>query len=385
MANLAQVPGGLAKFVSNFGKYRSVGAQYKKALNAGSQYEYGYSYYYQTHVPCEVQGVIPISGLQIKREDFTHYAETAQDVDRMVAPTAWTLLTGGLPIFALPFWANATHKLPACFFDGSEESYKTWGKIKDQEVAIKHAGVANNTHMRYLEYFISGEPKFNEAFDSIADGFTAAKDPQAIREMGHFIHEMRTCSIPLITAHASSWLRGREHMEAAAFLGKPFLFMNVKTLNGRLVDHYRILFQEDVLIQENGGVESLNDFELYKICNRRHIARWEDELTRDQLIGRLNNWWALTAHEEGKHVPLRVILMYQTAHFKDPGFLDETLDSLDTDAFPTSMDYAKDAFVRRLEFENGPLEEQVRAHVKLLQQREEELKNERTKFLAKEA
>ena len=211
---------------------------------------------------------------------------------------------------------------------------------------------------RYLEYFISNETKFNEAFDSITDGFTATKDAKAIREMGHFINEMKTCSIPLVSSDSTSWLRGREHFEAAAFLGKPFQFMNVEALNGRLVEHYRILYQEDVLIQES-GVESIGDFELYKICNRRHIARWEEELNRSQLLERLNNWFALTAHEEGKHVPLRVVLMYQTAHFKDPGYLDASLDSLDTDAFPTSWDYAKDAFVRRLEFENGPLEEQV--------------------------
>eukprot|EP01064_Diplonema_japonicum_P034556 TRINITY_DN71_c1_g1_i1.p1 TRINITY_DN71_c1_g1~~TRINITY_DN71_c1_g1_i1.p1 ORF type:complete len:392 (+),score=124.49 TRINITY_DN71_c1_g1_i1:59-1234(+) len=387
MAHLMRAPGALAAFAGNVGKYRALGAAYRNHLqnNAPKTHEEQttqvFSKYHQSSFADEKKRITVCEDLPLSRKEFSDYLTYKEDVDRMTQPLMWTAATGGLPLLGLPVWTNATHKLPSTFFSSEDEKIAA-GKARDLEVHIKHAAICGYTQSRYLEYYISGEAKYNEAFDSISNGFMGPKDPVAIRKMGQSIMAAGTCSIPYCTSDVSSWLRGQEHYEACAFLGKPFMWINIEALSTRIIDHYKGLYQEDVLIKKE-GLASLNDFELYQICNRRLVARWEEELSRAQLEARLQDWFTLTeVTTEDEHVPLRVILCYQAAHFRDVGYLDDHLESLDTDAFSSAQSWAADAFDRRVAFESGPLADQVRAHLLQLKETEAKLTEERTQYLA---
>eukprot|EP01059_Diplonema_ambulator_P031485 TRINITY_DN578_c0_g1_i1.p2 TRINITY_DN578_c0_g1~~TRINITY_DN578_c0_g1_i1.p2 ORF type:complete len:392 (+),score=145.11 TRINITY_DN578_c0_g1_i1:48-1223(+) len=387
MAHLMRAPGALAAFAGNVTKYRALGAKYKDHLmhNAKKSYaqqtEQVFSSWHQSYLTDEAKRITVCEDLPMTRKEFTEYLTYKEDIDRMAQPLLFTAMAGGLPLIALPLWANATHKLPSTFFSSEDEKIAA-GKARDLEVHIKHAAIAGFTQSRYLELFIMGETKFNEAYDSISQGFMAPKDPKAIRKMGQFIHKARTTSMMYLTSDVSSWLRGQEHYEANAFLGKPHMFLNLDSLCSRIVDHYKGLYQEDALIKKE-GLSSLSDFELYQICNRRLIARWEEELTRAQLETRLQDWMTLTkVTTEEEHVPLRVVLCYQAAHFRDVGYLDDNLESLDTDAFSSVHTWAPDAFERRVAFESGPLADQVRAHLLQLKESEAKLLDERAKYIA---
>jgi len=327
-----------------------------------------------------VTGDVPMS-----RAEFTEMCKLQRDVDVMMKPMIYTGLCGGLSLALLPEWASAAENLPSNFFK-TEEELKQYYLARDQEIHIKHAAQAAHTHTRYLEYFIQNEPRFSEAFDSIADGFMAKKDPVLLKKMGQHMAKMHTCSLAHTTSDVSSWQRGREHMEACLFLGLPFTFMSTESLASRVIDHYKMLFQEDVLINKE-GVAALSDFELYEICNRRLVARWEEELSREQLEARFADWCTFTSKEEGDEfrVPIRLIIAYQGAHFRDPGFLEESLEDLNEDAFPTAWNLAQNAFERRVAFESGPLAEHVKAHLLQVEASEKKATEERAAYLSSKA
>ncbi|KAJ9458980.1 hypothetical protein DIPPA_30843 [Diplonema papillatum] len=385
MAHLARAPAALASFAGNCSKYAKLSGVYHAALEKAypMHAEEVFAEFQLQYLQDERKGLVVIPDLQMDRKTFTEMLTYGEDIERMSQPLLMTFLSGGASLFALPFWANATHKLPSTFFS-TEDEIRAGGKARDQEVHIKHAPICAHTQGRFIEYFISNDTKFNEAFDSINNGFMAPKNPEAIREMGLHMHKMGHGPIPFLTSDISSWLRGREMYEVNAFLGKQHFFVDLKAQAQRFVAFYRNLLQEDALIQKE-GLSSLNDLELYKICNRRLIARWEEDLTRAQLEARLSDWLTLCTPDNGVFVPIKLLTLYQTAHFKDPGYIDDKLESLDTDAFPTAQSWAADAFERRVEFESGPLSDEVRAHLIRLKESEAKLAEEQKAYLAARA
>jgi len=387
MSYLARTPAGIAGFLGNVSKLRGMKATYNQWLataaptSAEVQTEQIFSTNFHSWVADEhhrvVTGDVPMS-----RKEFTEMLQLQRDLNIMVKPMMYTGLCGGLSLALLPEWASAKENLPANFFK-TEEELKAYYLARDQEVHIKHAAQAAHTQSRYLEFYIANEARFSEAFDSVADGFTAKKDPATLKKMGQHIAKAHTCSLNHVTADVSSWQRGREHMEACNFLGLPFTFLSTEALTTRIIDHYKMLFQEDVLVQKE-GVASLSDFELYEICNRRLVARWEEELSREALEARFADWCTFTSKTEADEfrVPIRLIVCYQASFFRDPGFLEETLDELNEDSFPTSWNLAQDAFERRVAFESGPLADQVRAHVLNIEASEKKATEERKAYLA---
>ena len=244
-------------------------------------------------------------------------------------------------------------------FFSTEAEIRAGGIARDQEFAIKHAPQTNHQQHRYLEFYLNGEASHNEAFDSIANGFASPKNIAAIRKLGQAVSKQGSSSMMFSSSDISSWKRDREHYHFAAFMGHPFALHSNETLVSRTLAHFRNLFQEDALIKKE-GVASLTDLELYQACSARKVARWEEELNRTQLEARLQDWFTLTERKAGEPVvPLRVIVMYQTSLFRDPGYLDQTLEDLDKDIYNSSFAYAADAFERRVEFETGPYAEHV--------------------------
>jgi len=388
MAHLLRVPAGLVGFFGNVGKLRGLKATYNGWLNSSSapsppavQGEQIFATYSNSWFFDEQKRIVVAEDCPLSRAEFTEMCRLQRDLDIMAKPLIYTGLLGGLTVISLPEWASASENLPSNFFK-SEEDKKAWHLARDQEVHIKHAPAAAHTQTRYLEYYINTEAKFSDVFDTIADGFAAKKDPVALKKLGQFVAKAHTCPLSHVTADPSSFQRGREHLDASNFLGLPFTFLTQEALTTRLIDHYKFLLQEDVLIRKE-GVASLGDYDLYEIANRRLVARFEEELSRAQLEARLSDWFTFTTKSEGEdlRVPIRLIIAYQASFFRDPGFLEESLESLDGEAFPTAWNWAQNAFERRVEFESGPLAHEVRAHLLETETKEKQLLEERASYL----
>eukprot|EP01065_Artemidia_motanka_P050162 TRINITY_DN8517_c0_g1_i1.p1 TRINITY_DN8517_c0_g1~~TRINITY_DN8517_c0_g1_i1.p1 ORF type:complete len:409 (+),score=160.56 TRINITY_DN8517_c0_g1_i1:83-1228(+) len=365
VGNLVKTPAALAKLAGDISHARGVKAAFmshlQQAGNASFMKEHYHTWYCTWMVSDKDLHVC--DNLPIARKDFSRYVVAREDMDRMYQPAMAALLGGGVPaVVGLPFWCGSPHLLPSTFFSGADQQREA-GIMRDQEVHVKFAPACAHQHLATLEYWAAMEPKFNEAFDSIGHGFTAKKDAKAIRRFAQFAGKVEGSSLPYVRMDVGGWFRGTDCYQTCAFLGKPIFGVSARAMAARFVEHYRDLYQEDKLIQKE-GLSTIDDHELYQICSRRNVARWEEGLNRARLEDRYSKWATLTEVKEGSdYVPLRVVVAYQTAHYRDPGFLDSTLSELDEDAFPAALSWPNDAFQRRLEFENGPLADQVRAYV----------------------
>jgi len=365
LANLAKAPVAIAKLASNAAAARGVKAKFLQHVYSKGpqdQLEEEYHRWYTSWMETEKKIYVD-SDLDIPRKDFTKFVEHMEDADLTGFASMFAFMGGGVPaLLASPIWASSVQYLPSTFF-GDEKSLREWGTVKDQEVHIKYAPTTAYLHGKTLEHWAAMDPKYNEAFDSISDGFRGKKDAKAIRKFAQYVGKVGTCSQHLVRADVGGWFRSNDHQYTSCFLGLPYTFYSVKALSGRLVEKYRALYQEDKLIQKE-GLNALSDFELYRICNRRLVARWEEDLNRQQLEARYGDWATFTEVKAGSdYVPIRAVVLYQTSFFRDPGFLDERIETLDEDVWPEHFSWAKDCFERRIDFEQGALRHQVQAHL----------------------
>lgn len=365
LANLAKAPVAIAKLAANAAAARGVKSKFLQHVftkGPQDQLEEEYHKFYTSWNETEKKVYVD-SDLDIPRKDFTKFVEHMEDVDLTGFAAAFAAVGGGVPaLLASPIWASNVQYLPSTFFS-DEKSLRNWMTVKDQEVHVKYAPTTAYLHGKTLEYWAALDPKYNEAFDSISDGFRGKKDVKAIRRFAQYVGKVGTCSQHNVRADVGGWYRSNDHQYTSCFLGLPYTFYSAKSLSGRLIEKYRALYQEDKLIQKE-GLNSLSDFELYRICNRRLVARWEEDLNRQQLEARYGDWATLTEVKAGSdYVPIRAVVLYQTSFFRDPGFLDERIETLDEDVWPEKFSWAKDAFERRVEFESGALRHQVATHL----------------------
>eukprot|EP00744_Colponema_vietnamica_P000099 GILI01000191.1.p1 GENE.GILI01000191.1~~GILI01000191.1.p1 ORF type:complete len:512 (-),score=222.25 GILI01000191.1:142-1677(-) len=141
----------------------------------------------------------------------------------------------------------------------------------------------------------------------------------------------------------------------------------------RIKDYWDLTWNEDYMVISQKSLESLSDEELYDYANRRFLAPYDKELTREQLLERVNDYFTFLGAEfveNGKAPNILITSAYCLGYYNDPAYLVEDIAELEKDDFEHLASWPKDAFLRRLEFENGPLRDQVEAHtVKLLDER----------------
>lgn len=431
LKNALRFPGAMAKYAGNVMKSNSVHKMQTQHYQKNGPEGYfmdDFDRFGSRHKVTEASHSLYCDeNLPISRKEFTQHCITNRDNDSMVSALRYAMIYGGLPVvFGLPFWLNAIHKLPSTFFH-TEEELREQGLARDLEIHIKYAGMAAAPHGRVLDYgttqlkdkadWTEAQKKaaFN-AYESIyrIDMKNVPKDGNALRAWAHEMGRMNWGGMFWFRHDLPGWMRGTCQYATNAFYGKPHWATQGYTSTGSILKTIRDHMQEDKLIkkefdailasaglsaapgagsspQEQGEyaakvqakwTEYIPDFEFYDMCNRRLIARWEENLSREELDHRYKLWCTLTEYPVGKgkfvssqvtghgqgndYIPIRCIVLFQTSFFRDPGFIEDTLESLDDDVFPDAWAWSKECVDRRLEFENGPLSLQVQEHIKKL-------------------
>lgn len=141
----------------------------------------------------------------------------------------------------------------------------------------------------------------------------------------------------------------------------------------RIKDYWNMIWNEDYMVIKDKLHEKMSDDELYEFAWRRFLAPYDKNLTRDQVMTRVEDYFEFLGPkfmEEGKAPNLIILCNYVLGYYNDPAYLTEDISALDGNDFDHMAPLGKDAFLRRLEFENGPLRDQVEAHSqKLLEER----------------
>lgn len=146
----------------------------------------------------------------------------------------------------------------------------------------------------------------------------------------------------------------------------------------RVKDYWNLIFNEDYMTITGKLLDGMSDEELYDYAWRRFMAPYDKQLSREELLTRINDYFVFLGEEflkDGTTPNIIILTNYVMGYYNDPAFLVEDIADLEENDFEYMASWGKDAFLRRLEFENGPLRDQVEAHSqKLLADRAEAAK-----------
>eukprot|EP00455_Lapot_gusevi_P047661 TRINITY_DN6475_c0_g1_i3.p2 TRINITY_DN6475_c0_g1~~TRINITY_DN6475_c0_g1_i3.p2 ORF type:complete len:187 (-),score=47.75 TRINITY_DN6475_c0_g1_i3:257-817(-) len=137
----------------------------------------------------------------------------------------------------------------------------------------------------------------------------------------------------------------------------------------RVRDYWNLAWNEDYIVIRDGLQNTMTDAELYDYAWRRFLAPYDKNLSREEVAKRVADYHTLLGEEfmtSGKAPNLVVLSNYAFGYYNEPSYLEEDIAELDKNDYDHLASWGKDAFLRRLEFENGPLRDQVEAHTQRL-------------------
>jgi hypothetical protein len=113
-------------------------------------------------------------------------------------------------------------------------------------------------------------------------------------------------------------------------------------------------------------LQTMTDAELYDYAWRRYIAPYDKNLNREQLLERIGDYHTVLGGEKfletGTACNIYVLTTYCFSHYFEPAYLEGDISELDGNDFENISQWGKDVYLQRLEFENGPLRDQVEAY-----------------------
>lgn len=222
-----------------------------------------------------------------------------------------------------------------------------------------------------LEMHIDIPEKYHAGWEEIFQKNDVRRDPAVIRQTDEFMEHYQKFS-----------LLSRKQIRAIA---RAMNFPTYPTfgkicLQKRVADYWELAWNEDyIVLTTPNALADLSDDDLFDYAWRRFLTPYDKNLTREQVLDRVADYHKFLGPDfvsEGKQPNLFQTIGYVFGYYDEPGYLENDFAELEQNDYEHLSYWAKDTFVKRLEFENGPLRDQVEAHVqKKLAEREKTMKN----------
>lgn len=231
---------------------------------------------------------------------------------------------------------------------------------------------AYRAHWKWvLESNVEIPEKFHAGWEEIFAKNDVRRDPALIRQTDEFMEHYQQFS-----------MLSRKQIRAAARA------MNIPTyptlgkicLQKRVADYWELAWNEDyiVLTSEKDSVAKMSDEDLFDYAWRRFLTPYDKNLSREQVEQRVRDYHAFLGAEfvkSGVQPNIFQTIGYVFGFYDDPAYLVGDFAELEGNDYEHLSYWSKDLFMKRLEFENGPLRDQVEVHVqKKLADREAALK-----------
>lgn len=300
---------------------------------------------------------------EVSQKDVANLMTFKQDAWKLMHGGLSALLFGGysLPLYAI--WLGNDTWVPSTF-NTNEAELKEWRKAQDLYRYKFASAYLGETRWYYDHHAAPRTPKFERAWEEMWEKNDVRRDPKIARDAAEMydsfiqLHEMR---------RVTGRLLGRA-------MGIPtFPLWSKICIGTRIRDYWQLAWNEDYIVISQKLHETMSDEELYDYAWRRYLAPYDKELTREQLLERVADYHTFLGDEfvqTGKAPNIFMTTSYCLGYYNEPAYLVEDIAELDANDFEHLASWPKDAFLRRLEFENGPLRDQVEAHsVKILEER----------------
>lgn len=374
--NAKQLAPGMAAFASSFSANLGLLKKYKDRQYAAAPQEHrdvaeAWDTDYWKRGWCQKKNMWVDKDLdtEMTRKDLAQLMQFKMDSWRVAHWMAPTALTGGYGLVAMPFWlANDTWQ-PSTM-PQTPEALAEWRAAQDLQ-RYKYCPAAVTTFRWWFEHHAAVP-------DSYAVGWEELVNER--NDVRKNVTEVAKISKMYSGYQTFEWIRRQQCRIIGRAMGLPTFPMWSKICTQtRIKDFWELAWNEDMMVLKNGLLEKMDDAELYDYAWRRYLAPYDKELTREQLLERINDYHVVLGGdkfvESGEAANIFVLTAYCFSHYYEPAYLEGDISELDGNDFENMAQWGKDAYLQRLEFENGPLRDQVEAHSqKKIAEREAKLK-----------
>lgn len=311
---------------------------------------------------------------EVSQTEIAELIQYKQDLWKLAHCAAVGAILGG---YALPLafvWLGSDTWVPSTFNTTKEEK-KAWLEAQDTYRYRSVPSYLTETKWNFDFHAYPFTPAQERAWDDLFEKNDVHRDPKVVRQAAAMYDHY--CTFVSI--------RRKSLRHLARSMNFPTFPMLTRMCGStRVRDYWNLIFNEDYMVmsrlQAEAGkasthsLEAMSDEELHDFAWRRFLAPHDKGLTREEVQQRILDYFDFLGEEflkDGTTPNLIVLTNYVMGYYNDPAFLEEDFASLEEgNDFQYMAHLGKDAFLRRLEFENGSLRDQVEAHTqKLLEQR----------------
>jgi len=368
--NLKALAPGVVAFASQAGPALATWKKYKdRQWNHGpealrDQHEvYERSYLKRHHCQEKNMWVDKELSTEVSRKDIAQLMNYKSDAWKMLHAGTSGLVFGGyaLPLYAI--WLGNDTWVPSQF-NTSPEELKQWRQAQDLYRYKWAPAYLTETRWFFDHHATPMTAKFERGWEELFEKNDIRRDPAVARDAAEMYDRF-------ITFRDMKRKTGRLLGRA---MGIPTFPMWAKMCIGtRIKDYWELAWNEDYMVITGKLHESMSEEELQDYAWRRFLSPYDKELTHEQILERVNDYHTFLGPkfvEEGKAPNIFMTTCYVMGNYNDPAYLIEDIAELEKNDYDHLQSWGKDAFLRRLEFENGPLRDQVEAHSqKLIEER----------------
>nr|CCC50992.1 conserved hypothetical protein [Trypanosoma vivax Y486] len=285
------------------------------------------------------------------------------DMWRMAHSGCALLALGGYAIPLGVFWLANDTWVPSSF-NLTPEELKAWRHAQDLYRYRSAPSYLTDTKWHFDFHAYPWNETQERAWDDLFEKNDVRRDPKVVRPAAEMYDGFIKFEL----------IRRKSLRHLCRSMNIPTFPMLARLCNGtRVRDYWNLAWCEDYMVITQKLHERMTDEELYDYAWRRYLAPYDKNLNREQLLQRVEDYFEFLGPdfvEQGKAPNLVILTNYVLGYYNDPAYLEEDISELDKNDYDHLASWGKDAFLRRLEFENGPLRDQVEAHTqRLLAQR----------------
>lgn len=313
-------------------------------------------------------------GSEVTQAEIAELIQYKQDLWKLAHCAAVGAVLGGYALPLACIWLASDTWVPSTF-NVTEAEKKAWLEAQDIYRYRSVPSYLTETKWNFDFHAYPFTPAQERAWDDLFEKNDVHREPKVVRQAAAmYDHYCTFLSI-----------RRKSLRHLARSMNFPTFPMLSRTCGAtRVRDYWNLIFNEDYMVMSRirreaepsltNPLDSMSDEKLHDFAWRRFLAPHDKGLTRELLKQRILDYFDFLGEEfleDGTTPNLIVLTNYVMGYYNDPAFLEEDFASLDEgNDFEYMAHLGKDAFLRRLEFENGPLRDQVEAHTqKLLEQR----------------
>lgn len=289
----------------------------------------------------------------VSRKELAELIQWKVDSWKMATISAPVALTGGYGLLAAPLWlANDTWQ-PSCM-PQTPEALAQWREAQDL-YRYKYAPAAITAFKWWLESCCHIPEKYHAGWEEIFEKNDVRRDASKVA----FASKMYECVQPF------THIRRQQARMIGRAMGIPtFPTWSKICLHARIREYWELIFNEDFMVRKQNLLAGMSDDEVQDFAWRRYLAPYDKKLNREQLEERINDYWVVLGADfmtTGQTSNMFLVTSYVFGFYNEPAFLEADISELDGNDFEGMKEFGKDLYLQRLEFENGPLRDQVEA------------------------